>query len=760
MSVDSTPPKQQTGGNRIPDEENAPRSVPELQARIEAAADDETRVDLLNAFAWVIRTTDSALCLTYAQRAYNLADVSVKPERIYRRGLAEAERNLAAANNHRADYVQALKHAMNALEHFEALGDVWNQAYLLGSVMAFSMSSMGYYDAAMRYALRGLEQWRTLGQGYWIAGTLNNIGQVLMSLTQYRAARAKFEEAFTLAQQSGHARIMALVLANQAEVHYHLTEYERATSFAERSVAMYQAIAHRYDEARAWNTLGRVHMAQSAWELAQVNFEHAMDLAAKMNNNTEEIKACWLLAECTMQQGQDADAYPLLTHALEHARRIRSRQEMAEAHRLLAAYHRGQGQLEQALDHYEQYHTLESTLRGEQTQRQAQLLNIVHEVDALRHEKLSAQQRHALLYENERHLSQVLDNAADAIVMIDHQQHIIRFNQAAQRIFGYSYDEVINQPLEVLIPDAFAHVHREYVEVFRDEALTTRQMHERGHISGQRKDGSTFPARAAISKDGSGDKLVYTVFLCDLTEQKRMEAEQRSLEMEQQRVALLSRFIASTAHEFKTPLSVIRTNLYLLGRLFDDERAKARLAVIDQQAQRMDDLLVGAMTMLRIEDGTPLRRQPCNVADVLRALVDAFSEIAAEKGITLTSDPLPDKDMQCSANAEQLNMAFAKLLDNAIRYTEAGGTVMVRSTHDQYRLLIEFQDTGIGISAEHLPRIFESFYRADDSHSTPGLGLGLPVARRIVEKHGGQLTVESTPGVGSVFRVTLPLIVG
>jgi signal transduction histidine kinase len=128
---------------------------------------------------------------------------------------------------------------------------------------------------------------------------------------------------------------------------------------------------------------------------------------------------------------------------------------------------------------------------------------------------------------------------------------------------------------------------------------------------------------------------------------------------------------------------------------------------------------------------------------ISKARVQVFSE-----------STLPD-DLMIQGNLDYLYQAIASILDNAIRYTAPGGTVTLRSYQRESQIVLEVQDTGSGIDDQTLPHIFERFYRADQAHSTSGFGLGLPIAQKIVERHGGHIEVESKVAKGSVFRIVL-----
>ena len=251
--------------------------------------------------------------------------------------------------------------------------------------------------------------------------------------------------------------------------------------------------------------------------------------------------------------------------------------------------------------------------------------------------------------------------------------------------------------------------------------------------------------RAAPLPAGSGAAVV--VVLRDLTELRRLEAVRRD-------------FVASASHELRTPVAAIRglAESLAAGALDDRPTAERFVAGLGRQAERLSELIDGLLDLSRIESGG-MRLQPerLPVAAALRRLADAFRDRAAHRSIDLRIDEAP-ADLEVEADPRAIDVVVGNLLDNAIKYTPAGGTVRLRVERcgGEVRFLVE--DTGPGIAPEHLARIFERFYRVDAGRSRDvgGTGLGLAIARHVAQQSGGDLGVESRPGAGSLFWFRLP----
>ncbi|MBI4498448.1 MAG: sensor histidine kinase [Chloroflexi bacterium] len=217
-------------------------------------------------------------------------------------------------------------------------------------------------------------------------------------------------------------------------------------------------------------------------------------------------------------------------------------------------------------------------------------------------------------------------------------------------------------------------------------------------------------------------------------------------------------FVADASHELRTPLTLLRANAEYLLRHPDRPVAQHRGLVQDilDETDRLSRMVADLLTLARADSGQlEIVRAPVDLAALTTAVAREVQPLAVAKGLELRSEVAPQVVVQ--GDRDRLRQLVLILADNAIRYTDAGA-VTLRVTGTRDHALISVADTGPGIAPERLPLIFERFYRADAARSAGdgGAGLGLPIARWIVEAHGGRLTVASTPGQGTTFTVRLP----
>lgn len=218
-----------------------------------------------------------------------------------------------------------------------------------------------------------------------------------------------------------------------------------------------------------------------------------------------------------------------------------------------------------------------------------------------------------------------------------------------------------------------------------------------------------------------------------------------------------ARFTADAAHELRTPLSVLLTHTQnALGTRCEVEEHQEAFAACQRAAQRMRALIESLLRLARLDSGElTMRRIEFDLARRVAESVELLRSLAAQRGIAIQTDLQP---AVCPGDPEQIDRVVVNLVTNAVEHNVEHGEVRVTTKREPAMVVLNVADRGPGIPAEHLPRLFERFYRADKSRSraSGGVGLGLAIAKAIVEAHHGTITVESQPGQGTVFTVRLP----
>lgn len=310
-----------------------------------------------------------------------------------------------------------------------------------------------------------------------------------------------------------------------------------------------------------------------------------------------------------------------------------------------------------------------------------------------------------------------------------------------------SPEQFLGRKIMQIIPGAMGQLHMHYLEQVLQTGEPARYEYELP-IENQIM---YFEARMAVA----GPDEVLTI-VRDITEQKRMQAQTLALSMERERIKLLNQFVQNASHEFRTPLSIINTDLYLMTKAADEEKRLRYAKRSEQQVARLTRLLDMILSMTKLDSDAPFNFRLVDVNELGQQALSGMSQDMTNKQQRWQFTPgvsLP----ALRADKDWLLQAVGHLLENAIQFTPEGGKIALSTSCVAGQLIIAIQDTGIGIGKPAQAHLFERFWRLDEAHSTPGFGLGLPIAQRIVQRHGGTIVVESAEGKGSTFMICLPI---
>ena len=357
---------------------------------------------------------------------------------------------------------------------------------------------------------------------------------------------------------------------------------------------------------------------------------------------------------------------------------------------------------------------------------------------ALRHMSDQVRLRIQEVVSSRSRLEAVLLSMFDGVMVVDSSGAILLMNEALRILFGISEDPVGKRPLEV--------VRNADIQDVVDRTLGRTRGVESKELSLVVPAEKTFLIHATpVVQDNKtgGAVLVFH----DISELLRLEKIRQD-------------FVANISHELRTPVSTIKgyTETLLDGALEDKENARDFLNIVHADSERLAKLIDDILDLSRIESGRlKLEPRPCALDRIVGRVVSALGRQAQERGIRLVTE-IPAFLSSVLADEDRITQVLSNLLDNALKYTESGGSVTVTAREADGYVRVDVRDTGSGILEKDLPRVFERFYRADRQHSSEkiGTGLGLSIVKHIVQAHNGQVFVESVFGRGSTFSFTLP----
>jgi len=342
-------------------------------------------------------------------------------------------------------------------------------------------------------------------------------------------------------------------------------------------------------------------------------------------------------------------------------------------------------------------------------------------------------------------IKSAVENTNEAFVTIDRNHKVLFFNRAAERIFGYSREEVIGNDLDVIMAPTCSRNHREAVDRYIKTGIPKRLGHA-SELLAIRKDGSTFPANISFSVSKVNGDLYFTGIVRDLTETKVLQ--ERILRSE--RLAALGQFVAEITHEIKNPLMMIGGFARQLTRKTKDDQTLSKLNIITEEVRRLEELL---KELREYYLPRTLNLEEMDVFGVLQEVYDLVKEDCKRKKIKIDFK-IPEKSLLIKGDKDKLKQVFLNLVKNAIDAMEAGGLLVVAQTITGEQVEITIRDNGCGIPEENREKIFSPFFTT----KRHGTGLGLNISKSIIEDHeGSSLTLTSEVGKGTTFKVTLPV---
>ncbi len=374
------------------------------------------------------------------------------------------------------------------------------------------------------------------------------------------------------------------------------------------------------------------------------------------------------------------------------------------------------------------------------------------------------------LRKSQLQLAAVIETAMDGIIKVNEEQRIEIFNPSAETMFGCKASLALGRPLDFLIPERYRDAHGEHIRLFGESNVTRRTMGKPGIVWGKRANGDEFPIEASIAQAEVAGRKMYTVILRDITERKRAEdtlnkrteelaQSQQTLEQKVQELARsnadLEQFAYIASHDLQEPLRTVASFAQLLQRRYKgklDSNADEFIHYMVDGASRMQGLINDLWAFSRV-GSRGKEFAPADFATIVELALSNLQTAIAESHAEVTHDPLPT--LKC--DGAQLAQVFQNLVGNGIKFHNSQSPhVHIGAIRKDSEWVFSVKDNGIGIDPQFNQRIFEVFQRLHTRKEYPGSGIGLSITKKIVERHGGRIWVESQPGEGANFLFTLP----
>ena len=403
-----------------------------------------------------------------------------------------------------------------------------------------------------------------------------------------------------------------------------------------------------------------------------------------------------------------------------------------------------------------------------------------------------------------QHLISLFENATEGIILTGARGNIMLVNPAAERLFGYPSTELVGKPIEILIPEKYKPHHHELREGFYDHPSNRVMGHNRD-LFGRRKDGIEIPLEVSLSHYQQDEQLYVIAFIVDIARRKEIEASMLRQQKELQKISseirklnaelerkveertvilkealqrledsqmelsealnkekmlneIKGRFVSMASHEFRTPLSTVLSSASLLSRYTttdEQDKRNRHIEKIKNSVKHLNDILEDFLSLGKLDEGKvsihtgnfDLQEFVNDVAEEMKGFTKKDQQI----DYVHTGDPLVYTDHKLLKNI------LINLIGNAIKFSNEGSTVFIRSSTNGDLGVILIADQGIGISKDDLEHLFSSFFRAANALNIQGTGLGLHIVKRYVDLLKGQVKVESELNKGTTITLTIPI---
>ncbi len=337
------------------------------------------------------------------------------------------------------------------------------------------------------------------------------------------------------------------------------------------------------------------------------------------------------------------------------------------------------------------------------------------------------------IVESRSNLAAVLANLTDGVVMTDSEERIILANPAAEGLFNFKETNATGHTL---------------IETVHDYEITdlVKKCLSTNHEQTIQLESAGRYLRVIAVPIAPGRSMATLVLFQDLTELRNLQTMRREL-------------IGNISHDLRTPIAGIKAMVETLqnGALDDKQAATDFLTRIDDEVNRLTQMVTELTELSRIESGkAELKMSPTDINFLIEEVVAQMTPLAESRSLIISTN-LEINLPVVTADKERIRQALINLVHNAIKFNSPGGKIVISTKHDKEFVIVSVSDTGMGISKDDLPHIFERFYKADKARSRGGSGLGLAIAKHTVQAHGGNITVKSEEGKGSTFTFNLPL---
>lgn len=363
----------------------------------------------------------------------------------------------------------------------------------------------------------------------------------------------------------------------------------------------------------------------------------------------------------------------------------------------------------------------------------------------------------------------------EGLALLDAERKFKLINESFAKIVGYDRNELIGKSFEVLVPNEVRKRHKHHTKNF-DENPSQRSMGQNAALSALHKKGHNVPVEISLNPIEINGEKCLALIVSNVSERAKIQAELEELNAslekritektrdlkdalikEQELGELKSRFVSMVSHEFRTPLTTIKSSAHLLSKYLDssDEKLSKHFTKINRNIEHLNQMLSDILTLSRLDEKKDDKEiEEIQLANFISDCLEELEHLSKAKNLSI--NVTADKNSTVQSDSKILKSILINLLTNAIKYSNQNGNVEVHTKLNKEAFEISIKDDGIGISEKDQKRIFERFYRARDVENIEGTGLGLEIVKQCLNSLNGSITCTSEPKKGSIFTVKIP----
>ncbi|MEO1448015.1 MAG: tetratricopeptide repeat-containing sensor histidine kinase [Bacteroidota bacterium] len=606
---------------------------------------------------------------------------------------------------------------LKAIALFDSAGAQSAAAGALGNLGGYYYQ-VSEWDLALTYHQKSLAIFEELGYKQGIANEIGNLGLIYRELGRLGEANAHFFRALKIGEEIGDKRGIGSALSSLSLIYEHLKDYDRSLEFAKRSLKIAQELNNLRFQSNSLNIIGNQYSNQFKFDSAIYYYEASLRMAEKVESGTSISLALNNLGNVFCNKNMPEKAIPYLEKALAVAL-----EHEDIGHEILARHNLGHAYLQ--LKRY-----------PEAFSYSLQSLQMAQELNDIQNEKLAAYDLYAY-YKETGQSSKALEMHELYLVKRDSLESEENQRQALRQEYQYEYDKQA-------LTDSLTFVQQQA----STELAYQKQLSQRNYL---------LFGGLALALMG----FIFFRYRQQIRNRERELELQRERERKEQLDQLnqmKSRFFANISHEFRTPLTLVLGQNQQLQAELDDPRMDPKFDRVDRNGRRLLELVNQVLDLSKLEAGNmALKSETLDLIPFLKNILFSFESLADQKQQALVFEHDTD-NLLIVADPEKLERVFFNLLANAIKFTPERGQITLRLKKTAQHVRIGVIDTGIGIPEAQLPLIFDRFFQAEggDTHPSPGTGIGLALAKELVELHQGQIEVSSQPQKGTEFWVDLP----